>query len=124
MLDDRAGLETPKSARPFGMPLKCPALWRKGPPHWRWSPSFSELLDPLINRHDAAHLVADSLASPHRKQELAVGHSMAADNGGYLPLRQRVANLMSGNLRVKRIRLSVLVVVLRRAARNGSGREG
>src|SRR4029434_10180288 len=60
---------------------------------------FSELFNPLINRHDAAHFVADALRLLIGKQELAVGHSMAADNGRYLPLGQRVANLMSGNLR-------------------------
>src|SRR5262249_57357190 len=59
---------------------------------------FSELLDPSINRHDPAHLVADVLRVFIRKQEITVGHGMAANNGGDLPLRKRMANLMSGNL--------------------------
>src|SRR5512132_1035824 len=58
----------------------------------------SELLDPLINRHDTAHLVADALGILIGKQEIAVRHGMPPDNGGYLPLRQRMANLMSRNL--------------------------
>src|SRR6266536_5749605 len=60
---------------------------------------FSELLDPLINRHDAAHLVADALRALVGEQKISVGHDMTADNGGYLPLRQRMANLMSRDLR-------------------------
>src|SRR5512132_2195458 len=58
----------------------------------------SELLDPLINRHDTAHLVADALGILIGKQEIAVRHGMPPDNGGYLPLRERMANLMSRNL--------------------------
>ena len=60
---------------------------------------FFQLFDALVDRHNTAHLVADALRVLIGKEEIAVGHAMAADDSRYFPLRQRLAHLMSRNFR-------------------------
>src|SRR6266576_2572986 len=40
---------------------------------------LSQFLDPLVDRHDAAHLFADRLSVVERKKLIATGHRLAAD---------------------------------------------